>query len=80
VKLGIHFKDVDTGLWAQQITLMESEVYRCIEAKEFFGQAWSKKDKAIKSPNILMMSQNFNKVTNLLPPPLPMSWFNLSSK
>src|SRR4051812_1412515 len=62
-KVKLNLLSVDTSVWAQQLALMDSEIYRSLEAKEFFNQGWSKSDKAIRSPNILHMIQHFNKVS-----------------
>eukprot|EP01114_Cavostelium_apophysatum_P003195 TRINITY_DN1296_c0_g1_i3.p1 TRINITY_DN1296_c0_g1~~TRINITY_DN1296_c0_g1_i3.p1 ORF type:complete len:979 (+),score=384.94 TRINITY_DN1296_c0_g1_i3:893-3829(+) len=48
---------------ARQMTLIEDNLYKSIKPWEFFGQAWTKKDKETNSPNILAMIQRFNKVS-----------------
>lgn len=47
---------------ARQMTLIESDLFKRIEPKECFGLAWSKKDKRDLAPNIVAISERFNKV------------------
>lgn len=50
---------------ARQLTLLEYEMYHCIQAKECLDQNWNKKGKETKSPNILNLIHQFNKVQNI---------------
>eukprot|EP00040_Diaphanoeca_grandis_P021301 m.113455 g.113455 ORF g.113455 m.113455 type:complete len:1196 (-) comp28272_c0_seq1:23-3610(-) len=49
---------------ARQLTRIESETFRAIKASELAGQAWTKKDKATKAPQVLKMIHRFNQVSN----------------
>ena len=53
-----------TEQFAQQLTLYEYELFKAIEAKELLGNAWTKKDKEIRSPNLCILVDHFNAVTN----------------
>jgi hypothetical protein len=48
---------------ARQMTLIEHDLYRSIQAWEFFKCGWSKKGKEQSSPNVLAMVQRFNQVS-----------------
>lgn len=47
---------------ARQLTIIEFEIFKSIKVGECLSQNWAKKDKQMKSPNILKMIQRFNKV------------------
>jgi len=57
------FEDVKPIEVARQLTLMDYNLCRVIEPKEFLGLAWSKKDKEKRSPNLLRMITRFNLVS-----------------
>ena len=48
---------------AQQLTLIDSKIFRNIQRREFCGQAWKKKDRAEKAPNLIALIHQFNKVS-----------------
>ena len=58
------FTTLPTEQFAQQLTLYEYELFKSIEAKELLGNAWTKKDKEIRSPNLCKLVDHFNAVTN----------------
>ena len=51
---------------ACQITLMDFEIFCHIEARECLGQAWKKKDKYEKAPNILRLIARFNQISTFI--------------
>eukprot|EP01088_Endostelium_zonatum_P000320 TRINITY_DN10600_c0_g1_i1.p1 TRINITY_DN10600_c0_g1~~TRINITY_DN10600_c0_g1_i1.p1 ORF type:complete len:954 (-),score=229.03 TRINITY_DN10600_c0_g1_i1:44-2905(-) len=56
--------DNEIKILAQQLALLEGELFCRIQPKEFFKLAWSKNDKESKSPNILAMIRRFNLMSN----------------
>ncbi|KAH3762319.1 Ras guanine nucleotide exchange factor Q [Pelomyxa schiedti] len=58
------FEDMDPIEIARQLSLMEFDIFRTIQAKEMFSLSWSKKDKELKSPNLLAMIHKFNTISN----------------
>jgi son of sevenless-like protein len=55
--LDLHPEEV-----ARQLTLIDQNLYRQIRPREFLGSGWSKSDKEVRSPGIIAMINNFNKV------------------
>jgi son of sevenless len=49
---------------AIQLTLIEMDLFKSIEPKECFGLAWSKSNKLDMAPNIVGISERFNKVSD----------------
>lgn len=47
---------------AQQITLMDFDLFRAIAKREMTGQAWKKKDREQRAPHLLKMIQQFNQI------------------
>lgn len=45
---------------AKQITCLESEMFLAIRPRELINQAWNKKEKETRAPNILAMIAHFN--------------------
>jgi hypothetical protein len=58
-----YFTEAPLGEIARQMTLIEHDLYRSIQAWEFFKCGWSKKGKEQSSPNVLAMVQRFNQVS-----------------
>lgn len=52
----------DPLLVAQQLALLEHEMFKKIKELEMIDQAWMKKDKELKAPNIVLMTQLSNHV------------------
>ncbi|KAL9650302.1 hypothetical protein ABK040_014956 [Willaertia magna] len=48
---------------ARQITLIEYNIFSAIEPKEFFGLGWTKKDKTLRAPNIVHLTEQFNNMS-----------------
>jgi len=48
---------------AQQLTLMDFAIFKCVTKREMTGQAWKKKDKATRAPNLLRMIEQFNCIS-----------------
>ena len=51
--------------FARQLTLIEFSMFEEIRFEECFGMGWAKKANESKSPNIIRMIQQFNKVYSL---------------
>jgi hypothetical protein len=49
---------------ARQLTLIEYDLYKAIKPWECLNQAWTKKNKEEKAPNILAVIKRFNRVRN----------------
>eukprot|EP00485_Elphidium_margaritaceum_P004083 CAMPEP_0202689252 /NCGR_PEP_ID=MMETSP1385-20130828/4554_1 /ASSEMBLY_ACC=CAM_ASM_000861 /TAXON_ID=933848 /ORGANISM="Elphidium margaritaceum" /LENGTH=654 /DNA_ID=CAMNT_0049344363 /DNA_START=23 /DNA_END=1987 /DNA_ORIENTATION=- len=48
---------------AQQITLMDFNCFKAIAQRELCGQAWKKKDREERAPNVMAMINQFNRVS-----------------
>jgi len=48
---------------ARQLTLLDYDLCRQIEPKEFLGMAWTKEDKWERAPNLMKMIQRFNLIS-----------------
>merc|ERR1712154_85012 len=48
---------------AQQLTLMDFAIFQSIEKRELTGQAWKKKDREQRAPNLLSMIKQFNSIS-----------------
>lgn len=55
---------IDPEELCRQMCLVDEELWHAIEPWELLGLAWLNKDKEVKSPNVLKMIANFNKVSN----------------
>ena len=47
---------------ADQLTLMDFRIFKRIEAREYIGQAWKKRDSVKRAPNILTLIKQFNSI------------------
>ncbi|CAH1773267.1 unnamed protein product [Owenia fusiformis] len=61
-----HVRDVDPVILAQEMSLIDKEMFVHVEDVEFIDCAWTKKDKYTKSPNIMAMIDFFERVANLV--------------
>lgn len=59
------FMDISPKDLAEQLTLLESKQYRCIQPCELLCQAWNKKEKEVKAPNLQQTFLHFNSVSAL---------------
>lgn len=57
------FLDTNETEIARQLSLIDFSKLASIQPREFLGQAWSKKDKDVRAPNIISMISQFNKVS-----------------
>ncbi len=57
------FTKIDPLELARQLTLIDIKNLKSLRPKEFLGQAWEKKDKEVKCPNITRMIQQTNAIT-----------------
>lgn len=51
---------------AENMTYLDHKIFIAIHSSEFLCQAWMKPDKAIKAPNILLMTKRFNEMSRLV--------------
>jgi len=58
----LQLSDLNVEEVARQLTLIEYDLFKAIKPWECLGQAWTKKDKEIKAPNIIAMIKRFNYV------------------
>ena len=56
--------DYDPTEVARQLSLIESHLFQQISPKECLGQAWNKKNKEERAPNIVELTKRFNQVSN----------------
>ncbi|KAJ3436807.1 guanine nucleotide exchange factor [Anaeramoeba flamelloides] len=62
--IDISFNKIDFNDFTYQITLVEFDLYRKIQPKECLKQGWTKKDKLIRAPNIVNLTNYFNNISN----------------
>jgi len=48
---------------AEQLTLMDFAIFKRVAKREMCGQAWKKKDKEQRAPNLLEMIEQFNSIS-----------------
>lgn len=60
---GLKILDIDSEEVARQMTLIEQKLFRKIKPWEYLGLGWIKNEKETKSPNILIMVNRFNEVS-----------------
>uniref|UniRef100_A0A7S3D2F8 Uncharacterized protein n=1 Tax=Palpitomonas bilix TaxID=652834 RepID=A0A7S3D2F8_9EUKA len=58
--------DIDPIEVARQLCLMDQELYTAIHPKELLNQAWSKKMKNERSPNVLRLIERFNMLSGFV--------------
>ncbi|XP_042199040.1 ras-specific guanine nucleotide-releasing factor 1 isoform X2 [Callorhinchus milii] len=51
---------------AEELTLLDHIVFRCIPYGEFFGQGWMKPEKNERAPYIMKTTKHFNDMSNLI--------------
>lgn len=51
---------------AENMTYLDHKIFIAIHSSEFLCQAWMKNDKAVKAPNILLMTKRFNEMSRLV--------------
>ena len=51
---------------AENMTYLDHKIFIAIHSSEFLCQAWMKSDKAVKAPNILLMTKRFNEMSRLV--------------
>ncbi|TRY67068.1 hypothetical protein TCAL_03106 [Tigriopus californicus] len=51
---------------AEQMTFLDQKILFTIQSSEFLGQAWTKPDKDVKSPHIVIMTKRFNDMSCLV--------------
>eukprot|EP01102_Stenamoeba_stenopodia_P019570 TRINITY_DN742_c0_g1_i1.p1 TRINITY_DN742_c0_g1~~TRINITY_DN742_c0_g1_i1.p1 ORF type:complete len:861 (-),score=153.82 TRINITY_DN742_c0_g1_i1:1728-4310(-) len=59
----ITLDELDPQELARQLTLIEYNIFKIIQPKEFLNQGWNRSKKHITSPNILTMIRLFNKMS-----------------
>merc|ERR1712130_398517 len=48
---------------SEQLTLMDFAIFKCVSKREMTGQAWKKKDREKRVPNLLRMIDQFNSIS-----------------
>ncbi|KAG4087873.1 ras GEF [Neocallimastix lanati (nom. inval.)] len=74
--VNINIFEVDPKDIARQMCLMNARIFKQITQDELLSLAWNKPNKKIKAPNIVLMTEQFNKITlwvsnNILSSSLP---------
>jgi len=57
----LEFSDRDI---AEQLTLMDWELYKEIRFVELIGQCWNKEEKRFRAPNVMLCIERFNIISN----------------
>lgn len=57
------FLDFGASELAEQLTIMEHNLFMKIDTKEFFDQAWTKKNAVELAPKISQYIEHFNRIT-----------------
>ena len=55
--------DLKPELLAEQLVLIEFELWKCLEEREFLNTSWNKKEKHLLAPNITCLISHFNYVS-----------------
>jgi hypothetical protein len=55
--------DFDSKKFAQQLTLLEHEIFKSIHETELLNKAWSSAKKAELAPNLVSMAELFNRIS-----------------
>jgi hypothetical protein len=55
-----------SDLLSLQLCLIEQKFYQAIKPIELLNLGWQKKDKEVRSPNILSLTRMFNKMSNIV--------------
>lgn len=58
-------REIESDALAQEFTLLECEMFKCIELSELFQQSWANKDHKLREaicPNLLVFIAWFNKI------------------
>jgi len=61
--VNINVFEVDPKDIARQMCLMNAKIFKQITQDELLSLAWNKPNKKIKAPNIVLMTEQFNKIT-----------------
>ena len=61
-----NLNDQSAQVIAEQITLMDLKIFKDIQKRECLGQAWKWRDCRSKAPNILAMTDQFNRVSKFV--------------
>jgi len=61
--VNIDVFEVDPKDIARQMCLMNAKIFKQITQQELLSLAWNKPNKKIKAPNIVLMTEQFNKIT-----------------
>eukprot|EP00095_Tigriopus_kingsejongensis_P007206 maker-scaffold192_size271026-snap-gene-1.25 protein:Tk07206 transcript:maker-scaffold192_size271026-snap-gene-1.25-mRNA-1 annotation:"ras-specific guanine nucleotide-releasing factor 1-like" len=51
---------------AEQMAHLDQKILFTIQSSEFLGQAWTKPDKDVRSPHIVIMTKRFNEMSRLV--------------
>ncbi|ORX82221.1 ras GEF [Anaeromyces robustus] len=74
--VNINVFETDPKDIARQMCLMNAKIFKQITQDELLSLAWNKPNKKVKAPNIVLMTEQFNKITlwvsnNILSSALP---------
>eukprot|EP01091_Cochliopodium_minus_P003748 TRINITY_DN13717_c0_g1_i1.p1 TRINITY_DN13717_c0_g1~~TRINITY_DN13717_c0_g1_i1.p1 ORF type:complete len:432 (+),score=137.25 TRINITY_DN13717_c0_g1_i1:641-1936(+) len=56
--------DLKPEVFTEQLVLIEFELWKCLEVREFSNVCWTKKDKALFAPNITSLISHFNHISS----------------
>ena len=62
----LSFDNISTGELAEQMTFIDSTLFRNVKLNELMNQSWSKHDKENKAPTVTAITSHFNHMSSLV--------------